>query len=155
MSVSNSLVSCLRNRCSVSYLCISPLHDTFRQPQLYSSQTVSMAILPLSGRLSPLTYPAACAPFKPNKSGQRSDPTYYRGCWHVVSRSLFLRYRQPSNRRGFFPYKSSLQPRGPSSCTRHGWFRLPSIDQYSLLLPPVGVWSVSQYQCGGSSSQNP
>ncbi len=30
-----------------------------------------------------------------------------------------------------------------------GWFRLSSIDQYSSLLPPVGVWSVSQYQCGG------
>ncbi|KAF7275070.1 hypothetical protein GWI33_012211 [Rhynchophorus ferrugineus] len=42
-----------------------------------------------------------------------------------------------------------------SSCTRHGWFRLPSIDQYSSLLPPVGVWSVSQYQCGGSPSQDP
>src|SRR5690606_17993506 len=53
------------------------------------------------------------------------------------------------------PYKSSLQPRRPSSCTRHGWFRLSPIDQYSLLLPPVGVWSVSQYQCGGSSSQTP
>ena len=26
---------------------------------------------------------------------------------------------------------------------------------YSSLLPPVGVWSVSQYQCGGPSSQNP
>ena len=24
-----------------------------------------------------------------------------------------------------------------------------------LLLPPVGVWTVSQFQCGGSSSQNP
>ena len=156
LSVSYKLASCLRNRCSVSYLCISPLHDTFRQPQLYSSPTVSMAIRQLSCRLSPLTYRAACAPFKPNKSGQRLDPTYYRGCWHVVSRSLFLQYRQtPNSWRLFFPYKSSLQPRGPSSCTRHGWFRLASIDQYSLLLPPVGVWSVSQYQCGGSSSQNP
>ena len=38
---------------------------------------------------------------------------------------------------GFFPWKSSLQPIGPSSCTRHGWFRLASIDQYSSLLPPV------------------
>ena len=36
-----------------------------------------------------------------------------------------------------------------------GHFRLASIDQYSSLLPPVGVWSVSQYQCGGPSSQNP
>ena len=49
----------------------------------------------------------------------------------------------------FFLYKSSLQPIGQSSCTRHGWFRVASIDQYSSLLPPVGVWSVSQYQCGG------
>ena len=24
-----------------------------------------------------------------------------------------------------------------------------------LLLPPVGVWTVSQFQCGGPSSQNP
>ena len=30
-----------------------------------------------------------------------------------------------------------------------GWFRLSSIDQYSSLLPPVGVWTVSQFQCGG------
>ncbi len=56
---------------------------------------------------------------------------------------------------GFFPWKSSLRPVGPASCTRHGWFRLPPIDQYSSLLPPVGVWSVSQYQCGGSPSQDP
>ncbi len=32
---------------------------------------------------------------------------------------------------------------------RHGWISLATIVQYSLLLPPVGVWSVSQYQCGG------
>ena len=54
-----------------------------------------------------------------------------------------------------FPHKRSLQTIDPSSFTRLGWFRLPPIDQYSSLLPPVGVWSVSQYQCGGPSSQNP
>ena len=53
------------------------------------------------------------------------------------------------------PGKSSLQPVGPSSCTRHGWFRIPSIDQYSLLLPPVGVWTVSQFQCGGPVLSEP
>ena len=53
------------------------------------------------------------------------------------------------------PYKRSLRPVGPYSFTRDGWFRVPSIDQYSSLLPPVGVWSVSQYQCGGSTSQFP
>ena len=52
-------------------------------------------------------------------------------------------------------YKSSLQPIGQSSCTRHGWIRVAPIVQYSSLLPPVGVWSVSQYQCGGSPSQDP
>ena len=150
LSVSYNLVSCLRDRCSVSYLSISPLHDTFRPLQMYSRTIVSMAVLQLSCRISPLTNHSACAPFKPNESGYRSHPPYYRGCWHGVSRCLFLRYHQPRfTTRDFFPYKRSLQPVGPSSFTRHGWFRLASIDQYSLLLPPVGVWSVSQYQCGG------
>ena len=43
----------------------------------------------------------------------------------------------------------------PSSFTLLGWFRPAPIDQYSSLLPPVGVWTVSQFQCGGPSSQNP
>ena len=55
----------------------------------------------------------------------------------------------------FFLHKRGLQAMDPSSLTRLGWFRLSPIDQYSSLLPPVGVWSVSQYQCGGPSSQNP
>ena len=32
---------------------------------------------------------------------------------------------------------------------------LSPIVQYSPLLPPVGVWAVSQYQCGGLTSQSP
>ena len=32
--------------------------------------------------------------FTPNNSGQRSHPTYHRGCWHVVSRCFFSHYRQ-------------------------------------------------------------
>ena len=56
---------------------------------------------PLTG-LSPallrLTYFPTCAPFTPNNSGQRSPPTYYRGCWHVVSRGFLPRYRQISSR---------------------------------------------------------
>ena len=47
----------------------------------------------LSLRISHSTYPPAYAPFTPSNSGQRLLPTYYRGCWHVVSRSLFFRYR--------------------------------------------------------------
>ena len=37
------LVSCLRNRGSVTYLSISPLHITFRLPRLHSSSPVFMA----------------------------------------------------------------------------------------------------------------
>ncbi len=52
----------------MAYLSISPLHATFRQPQLDSSNTVSKAILQLSCQLSLLTYAAAYAPFKPSDS---------------------------------------------------------------------------------------
>ena len=34
------------------------------------------------------------------------DPTSYRGCWHVVSRSLFMGYRPKS-----FPIKGVYRPR--------------------------------------------
>ena len=43
----------------------------------------------LSRDISHQTWIAACAPFTPNNSEQRSPPTCYRGCWHVVSRGLF------------------------------------------------------------------
>ncbi len=69
---------------------------------------------------------------------------------------LFLRiHAVRDTSRVLFSDKRGLQPIGPSSLTRLGWFRISPIDQYSSLLPPVGVWSVSQYQCGGPSSQNP
>ncbi len=41
-----------------------------------------------------MTDQTACAPFTPSNSEQRLQPPYYRGCWHGVSRCLFLRYRQ-------------------------------------------------------------
>ena len=69
---------------------------------------------------------------------------------------LFLRVLSiRDTSRTLLPDKRGLQSVGPSSLTRLGWFRPAPIDQYSSLLPPVGVWSVSQYQCGGPSSQNP
>ena len=49
----------------------------------------------LSPALLRLTCFPTCAPFTPNNSGQRSPPTYYRGCWHVVSRGFLERYRPP------------------------------------------------------------
>ncbi len=52
-----------------------------------------MAGLRLSLKISPLTYLAACVPFTPSDSEQRSHLTYYRDCWHVISRYFFRRYR--------------------------------------------------------------
>ena len=51
-------------------------------------------LMGLSPTLLRWTCTAACARFTPNNSGQRLPPTYYRGCWHVVSRGLLFRYRQ-------------------------------------------------------------
>ena len=47
----------------------------------------------LSRYISRLTCLPAYAPFTPSNSGQRLPPTYYRGCWHVVSRGFLLGYR--------------------------------------------------------------
>ncbi len=80
--------------CSSRYLRISPLHLEFRLSLPNSRFVVSKAVLQLSCRISPLTYKPAYAPLTPSKSGQRLPPTYYRGCWHVVSRGLFSGYRQ-------------------------------------------------------------
>src|SRR5438309_1126072 len=54
---------------------------------------VSVDVWRLSLQFSQPTYRAAYTRFTPNDSGQRLPPTYYRGCWHVVSRGFFWRYR--------------------------------------------------------------
>ena len=113
------------------------------------SKVVSSALSGLSPEISHLTYLPAYAPFTPSKSGQRLPPTYYRGCWHVVSRGLFCRYRHFLR-----PCQKKFTTRRPSSFTRRCWVRLAPIAQYSPLLPPVGVWAVSQSQCGRSTSQS-
>ncbi len=153
LSVSYGPVDRLRHWCSSRYLRISPLHLEFHQPLPNSRSAVSKAVSRLSREISPLTYKSACAPFTPSESGQRLLPTYYRGCWHVVSRSLLSGYLLVRPRRPLVPCYRSLRPKGPSSFTRRCCVRLSSIAQYSLLLPPVGVWAVSQSQCGRSSSQ--
>jgi hypothetical protein len=155
LSVSVGPATRLRLRCSSQYLRISPLHWEFRLPLPHSSSAVSKAVPGLSPGLSLPTCCAAYAPFTPSNSEQRLPPTYYRGCWHVVSRGL---RRVPSSTHGiivcdFFPDFRSLHPRGISSFTRRCWVRLSPIAQNSPLLPPVGVWPVSQCQCGRPPSQ--
>ena len=133
---------------SSRYLRISPLHREFRFPLQHSSPVVSQAIPRLSRGLSPKTSQAACAPFTPSNSEQRSPPPSYRGCWHGVSRGFLQGYRH-----FFLPLGQEFTTRRPSSSTRRCWVRLSPIAQNSPLLPPVGVWTVSQFQCGRPSSQ--
>ena len=66
--------------------------------------------------ISAKTFRTAYTPFTPNKSGQRLPHTYYRGCWHVFSRGLFLGYRPFSsprkgvyNSKAVFPHAASLR----------------------------------------------
>ena len=121
--------------------------------------TATPGIPPPSPALKPASFPwpspvkpgpftqdlkAAYAPFTPSNSGQRLPPTYYRGCWHVVSRGFLLGYRHLHSS----PQGQRFTIRRPSSLTRRRCIRLSPIAQDSLLLPPVGVWAVSQSQCG-------
>ena len=86
-----------------------PLSSPILQPGSFNPLTG------LSPALLRLTYQAACAPFTPNNSGQRLPPTYYRGCWHVVSRGFLLGYRHSEwvlTTHPFVPYNRALQPEG-------------------------------------------
>ncbi len=78
---------------------------------------VSPARPELSPRISQTTRQTTYEPFTPSNSGQRSHPTYYRGCWHVVSRCFLSRYRHKKasslakgvyNPKAFIPHAASL-----------------------------------------------
>ena len=148
LSVSWCPVDRLRHWCSSRYLRIPPLHREFHLPLHYSRKTVLKAIHGLSPWFSLPTCLPACAPFTPSNSGQRLHPTFYRGCWHVVSRCFLVRYRH------YRPQRQEFTIRKPSSSTRRRCIRVSPIVQYPPLLPPVGVWAVSQSQCGRSTSQS-
>ena len=114
MSVRTSPGCRLRRWCSSGSLRIPPLHPEFRIPLLASSSPVSHDPPQLSRGLSRTTRRTTCERFTPNKSGQRLPPTYYRGCWHVVSRGLD---KVPSALGGiipklFVPYFRTLHPEG-------------------------------------------
>jgi hypothetical protein len=147
LSVSTGPVSRLRHWCSSQYLRISPLHWEFHSPLPVSSEAVWTAVPRLSRGISPSTCQAAYAPFTPNNSEQRLPPLYYRGCWHRVSRGFFFRYRH------YLPDRKEFTSQRTSSSTRHCCVRVSPIAQNSPLLPPVGVWTVFQFQCGRAPSQ--
>src|ERR1700690_1365487 len=82
---------------------------------------VSGGVSRLSLEVSHPTYRAAYELFTPNKSGQRLPPTCYRGCWHVVGRGFFCRYRL------FRPCGHGFTTRRPSSRTGGACVRLSRI----------------------------
>ena len=145
-----------RRRASVSGLGQSTAFASGVPPDLYAFHrstrnsidlseprvTVSTVASPHLTELSHGTSATTCARFTPSKSGQRLPPTYYRGCWHVVSRGLLVGYRHHR------PPQKEFTTREPSSSTRRCSVRLAPIAENSLLLPPVGVWAVSQSQSG-------
>ena len=82
-------------------------------------------------------------------------PTYYRGCWHVVSRGLFPRYRPFSSLgkgvyspKAFFPHATSLGqafahcPRFPAAASRRSGGRI-SVPLWLVILsdqlPVIGL----------------
>ena len=136
LSVRNGPRSRLRNWYSSRYLRISPLHLEFCFSLPHSRSAVSKAVLQLSRSISPLTCQPTCAPFTPSKSGQRLPPTYYRGCWHVVSRGFLWGYSQVPILSGlFFPPNRSLQPYGlhpPRGVAGSPFRALPNIPHCCL-----------------------
>ena len=96
----------------------------------------------MSREISHQTWRTAYAPFTPSNSEQRSLPTYYRGCWHVVSRSCFCRYRQFSSLpkelytpKGFIAHAASLH-QGFPHCARFP----TAASRRSLARVSVPVW---------------
>lgn len=115
----------------------------------------------MSGQLSRGTWGTAYGPFKPSKSGQRSPPPFYRGCWHGVSRGFLAGYRQPTPKgwllppptgvytpKGFFPHAASLGhpfghcPRSSAAAPRRGPGRVSVPVRPATLsgrLPVIGL----------------
>ena len=128
-SVSFGPGNCLRHWCSIWYLRISLLHQIFHYPLPNSRLAVSKAAPKLSFGISPLTYKPTWAPFTPSKSGQLSPPTYYRGCWHVVSRGFLWRYNQ-RRKSAYFSLLTGV------------YIQKYFILHAALLLQPFGHWAI-------------
>ena len=98
-------------------------------------------------------------------------PTYYRGCWHVVSRCLFFRYRQQAtlftspfssltkavyNPKAFFPHAAWLDqgsphcPKFPTAASRRSLdrvsvpVRLVVLSDQLLIVALVGLYPANQ-----------
>src|SRR5690242_10437668 len=108
---------------------------------------VSTARPQLSCRFSRPTRHTAYELFTPNNSGQRSHPTCYRGCWHVVGRCFFHPYRHPKassgskevyNPKAVIPHAASLH-----QASAHCAIFPTAASRRSLGRVSVPVWPVA------------
>ena len=100
----------------------------------------------MSPAFSPPACRAACARFTPNESGQRSPPTSYRGCWHVVSRGFFCGYRHASSPPkavygpgAFVPHAASLRQGSPHCAIFPTAASRRSLGRVSVPMRPSGL----------------
>ncbi len=149
-SVGNRPESCLRHRGTSQYLRIPPLLCEFRSPLLHPSRTVSQDLPGLSPGISQMTYQPPRHPLRPVIPDNACIPRLTAAAGtkfaDAYSWSTVIRWAFPPNL--ILPPEKGFTTRKPSSPTRCRWIGLSSIVQYSPLLPPVGVWAVSQSQCG-------
>ena len=109
---------------------------------------VSPARPKLSPGISQTTRQTTYELFTPSNSGQRLHPTYYRGCWHVVSRCFLSTYRHPKassiakgvyNPKAFIPHAASLH----QACAHCAIFPTAasrrSLGRISVPMWPVGL----------------
>ena len=76
---------------------------------------VSPARPELSPGISQTTRHTTYELFTPCKSGQRLHPTYYRGCWHVVSRCFLTKVPSPHPKKVWLrPGRKEFTTRRPS-----------------------------------------
>ena len=68
--------------------------------------------------------------------------SYYRGCWHEISRPFLLGSVKSCSSQALPPLRQRFTTRRPSSRTRCRSVRLSPIAEDSRLQPPVGVWAV-------------
>jgi hypothetical protein len=99
---------------------------------------------PLSRWIYSATRSPAYELFTPSDSGQRSPPTSYRGCWHVVSRGFLSGYRPFSSPltavytpKGFVPHAASLR-----QSFLHCAKSLTAASRKSLARISVPVWPI-------------
>ena len=157
LSVSTGPGSRLRHWCSSQYLRISPLHWEFHSPSpglKPSSFEGSSSVKPRDFTFDlpePPTRPLR--PIIPNNAcplritaAAGTELAGASSAWYSQTRRRISRRVASSHLTGVYNPKTFILH---AALLRQAFAHC----QYSPLLPPVGVWAVSQSQCGRSPSQ--